>query len=220
MENLCSEVLIVDDHALIRRGLQELLNDEPSVAACWEASTFTEALDLAAKHLPDLVLADITLKGAASGLELVRRLRELQPAPKVLVISMHDEAIYAQRALAAGAQGYIMKRRPDEEIVRAVRQVATGEVYVSDDIKERLLEPTFWDVEEEASLIGRLSDRELEVFRLLGQGYAPRHIAEQLHLSVKTIESHRRHLKQKLGVENSTELTRYAIAWRVEQGDA
>lgn len=213
----CTRVLIVDDHALTRGGLRQLLSDEPDIEVRWEANTPTEALDLATEHAPDLAIVDITLGGGTSGLDLVRRLCKLQPAPIVLVVSMHDEAIYAQRALSAGAQGYVMKRRPNKELVRAVHQVLEGRIYVSDNIKKRLLDRAFWDTDEEDSLVSRLSDRELEVFRLLGKGYSPRHIAEQLHLSVKTIGTHQHHMKQKLGVESSAELRLFAVAWHVEQ---
>lgn len=212
-----NRVLIVDDHAIVCRGLRQLLNDQSDLAPAGIASTPIEALDLAAEHEPDLVLVDITLtdEGDAEGLDLIKRLHNLESPPFILAVSMHDESLYAQRVLTAGAQGYIMKRVPDEEILKAIRRVLEGRIYVSDAIRERLL--TAPNEEESGSPVDQLSNRELEVFLLIGQGFAPRHIAEKLHLSVKTVETHRRHLKQKLGVEGSAELTRYAIAWRVER---
>ena len=190
------------------------------LAARWEAHTAAEALDRAADHEPDLALVDITLKasggGGAAGLDLIKRLRRLEPAPRVLAVSMHDEVLYAQRALAAGAQGYIMKRSPDKELVRAVRRVLGGRLYVSDAVRERLMK-TPEAPDEVTAPVDTLSDRELEVFLLIGQGFAPRHIADQLDLSVKTIETHRRHLKRKLRLETSAELVRYAVAWRKER---
>lgn len=211
-------VLVVDDHAVVRRGLRQLIDDQLEPAACWEAQSPTEALDRAAEHCPDLALVDITLDnsgGGAAGLDLIKRLRRLEPAPRVLAVSMHDETLYARRALAAGAQGYIMKRAPDDELIRAVRRVLDGRTYVSEDVREQLMKQKFEGEPEKTGPVDTLSDRELEVFMLIGRGFAPRHIAEKLHLSVKTVETHRRHLKQKLGLKSSSELTRYAIAWRM-----
>lgn len=210
------QVLIVDDHSVVRRGLRQLVNEEPDLSAPWEAETAGEALHLVSQHLPDLVLVDVTLEGA-SGIELVKQLQAHHPEIPVLVISMHDEKLYAERALAAGARGYVMKRTPDREMLEAIRQVLSGRVYVSEKVRSRLfpLEAGFAPAEV-SSPVERLSDRELEVFLLLGQGYAPRHIADELCVSVKTVESHRQHLKKKLNLESSAELTRYAIEWHKE----
>lgn len=213
------QILIVDDHSVVRRGLRQLVNEESDLAAPWEAETAGEALHLVSQHAPDLVLVDVTLEGA-SGIELVKQLQAHHPELPVLVISMHDEKLYAERALAAGARGYVMKRTPDEEMLDAIRQVLSGRVHVSEEVRSRLfpLEAGFAPTEV-SSPVERLSDRELEVFLLLGQGYAPRHIADELCVSVKTVESHRQHLKKKLNLESSAELTRYAIEWHKENAE-
>lgn len=210
------QILIVDDHAVVRRGLRQLLSEEPDLSAPWEASTAGEALHLVSQHAPDLVLVDVTLEGA-NGIELVKQLQAHHTDLPVLVISMHDEKLYAERALAAGARGYVMKRTPDEEMLEAIRHVLAGRIYVSEDVRARLfpLEAGYTPTDV-SSPVERLSDRELEVFLLLGQGYAPRHIADELCVSVKTVESHRQHLKKKLNLESSAELTRYAIEWHKE----
>lgn len=212
-------ILIVDDHSVVRRGLRQLVSEEADLAAPWEASTAGEALHLVSQHAPDLVLTDVTLEGA-NGIELVKQLQAHHPDLPVLVISMHDEKLYAERALAAGARGYVMKRIPDEEMLQAIRQVLAGRVYVSEEVRARLFPLEAGHVPSEVSSpVERLSDRELEVFLLLGQGYAPRHIADELCVSVKTVESHRQHLKKKLNLESSAELTRYAIEWHKENAE-
>lgn len=210
------QILIVDDHAVVRRGLRQLVSEEPDLFAPWEASTAGEALHLVSQHAPDLVLVDVTLEGA-SGIELVKQLQAHHTDLPVLVVSMHDEKLYAERALAAGARGYVMKRTSDEEMLQAIRQVLAGRIYVSEEVRTRLFPlKTGYAPTEVSSPVERLSDRELEVFLLLGQGYAPRHIADELCVSVKTVESHRQHLKKKLNLESSAELTRYAIEWHKE----
>ena len=212
-------ILVVDDHAVVRRGFRQLLDEQPDLTAAWEAATPSEVMAVIAEHAPDLVLMDVTLGGGAAGIDLIKQVHTQRPDVPVLTVSMHDERLYAQRALAAGAQGYVTKRVPDAELLRAVRAVLEGRVYVSEAVKERIAEPASGNgTKASASPIGQFSDRELEVFLLLGKGFAPRHIAEKLHLSVKTIETYRRHLKQKLNLDDSAELTRYAVAWRTQHG--
>lgn len=215
MERDC-RILIVDDHPVVRRGFSQLMNSEPGLSAPWEASTSGEALNLVSRHDPDLALVDVALEGI-SGIELVKQLQTHYPDLPVLVVSVHDEKLYAERALAAGARGYVMKCIPNEEMLQAVQQVLSGQVYVSEEVQSRVFPVQLrYAPADVSSPVDRLSDRELEVFLLLGQGYAPRHIAEELCVSVKTVESHRQHLKDKLNLEKSTELTRYAIEWRKE----
>lgn len=199
------------------------MNEQSDLTVAGEAATPGEVMDRINEAAPDLVLMDVTLDGGAVGLDLIRQLRDSHPEVMVLTVSMHDETLYAARSLAAGAQGYVMKRVPDEELLDAMRQVLDGRFYVSDAIRERLpLEAPGAEVPggngEATRPLDRLTDRELEVFLLVSRGFAPRHIAERLHVSVKTVESHRRNLRKKLGLENSAELKRYAIAWRVERG--
>jgi len=217
------QLLIVDDHSVVRRGLQQLIDEQSDLAAAWTAATIPDALEIAGQQDPDLALVDVSL-GSGSGIELAKQLHSYHAELPVLMVSMHDETLYAERALAAGARGYIMKQAPDDEVLCAIRRVLEGRIYVSETIRERLFplgerpstsEGLSSDVD---SPVGRLSDRELEVFLLLGRGFAPRHIAEELSVSVKTVESHRRHLKEKLNLEGSAELTRYAVEWARKRG--
>jgi DNA-binding NarL/FixJ family response regulator len=211
-------VLIVDDHPVVRRGLRELLEDQEDFRVAGEAASEVEALDLAGSEPLDLALVDVSLQNG-NGVELVKQLQNHHKKLPVLVISMHDERLYAERALAAGARGYVMKQAGDEEILRAVRRVLGGRFYLSGGTRERLFPLEAGELSEEGgeTPVERLSDRELEVFLLVGQGYAPRHLAEELNLSVKTVETHRRHIRQKLDLESASELVRYAIAWSKEK---
>ncbi len=200
---------------MVRRGLRQLVDEAPDLAVCGEAENAAAARSLLDASAPDLVLMDLALEDI-NGIDLLKQLRVQHPDLSVLILSMLDEALYAERALAAGARGYIMKRTSDEELLGAIRRVLSGRIYVSEAVRERLL-PVHNDNGGEPSEapdpIAQLSDRELEVFLMLGQGYAPRHIADRLHVSVKTVETHRRHLKQKLNLESAALLTRYAIQW-------
>ncbi|PSQ99648.1 MAG: DNA-binding response regulator [Bacteroidetes bacterium QS_9_68_14] len=218
-------VLIVDDHPVVRRGFRQLVEEQADLTVAEEAATPDEALQALGDERLDLALVDVALEGGAQGLDVVRQIRKTCPEAAVLTVSMHDERLYAHRALMAGAHGYVTKRVADEEMLRAMRQVLGGELYLSDSARERLAE----DVPEArapaadgeaATPVDQFTDRELEVFLLVGRGLAPRHIAERLHLSVKTVESHRRNVRQKLGLESAAEVMRYAVAWRVERGGA
>jgi DNA-binding NarL/FixJ family response regulator len=201
-------ILLVDDHPIVRRGLRQLFEHEPDFTVCCEAEDLASALEAVAKHHPDLALVDLSLKGR-SGLELTRQLQIHHPDLPVLILSLHDEKLYAERALQAGARGYVMKRRADADILHAARQVLAGHRYISPVVQTQL-----GGARSEAALeIDSLTDREFEVFLLIGQGYAPRHIAEQLSLSVSTVEVYRQHLKDKLHLNSAADLRRYAIAW-------
>jgi DNA-binding NarL/FixJ family response regulator len=223
MSEASHQLLIVDDHSVVRRGLQQLVEEQPDLAAVWTVATVSDALEVAGEQEPDLALIDVSL-GNGSGIELAKQLHAYHPELPILMVSMHDETLYAERALAAGARGYIMKQAPDEEVLCAIRRVLDGRIYVSKTIRERLFpfgegRSTSEGFSSDAdSPVERLSDRELEVFLLLGRGFAPRHIAEELAVSVKTVESHRRHLKEKLNLEGSAELTRYAVEWARKRG--
>lgn len=206
-------ILIVDDHPIMRQGLAQLINSEPDLTVCCEAATAGQAFNAVAAGAPDLVLADISLPDK-NGLELIKDLQALQPGLPVLVLSMHDEAIYAERVLRAGGRGYIMKQEGAAKVLEAIRQVLGGQIHVSARMSAKLLEafsgrrPAF-----ARSPVEGLSDREFEVFELIGQGKGSRQIAEQLHLSVKTVETHRANLKRKLQLKTSPELIRYAVRW-------
>jgi DNA-binding NarL/FixJ family response regulator len=208
-----TRILIVDDHPLMRQGIGQLINAEKEMIVCGEAEDANKAIDAIATTKCDIAIIDISLKGS-SGIELLKNIKVRYPKLPVLVLSMHDEAVYAQRALRAGASGYIMKQEGAEKVLIAVRKILNGEVYVSERLGARMLNQL---VGGRATLAGSpidaLSDRELEVFGLIGQGHGTRPIAEKLHLSVKTIESHRAHIKEKLNLKNATELVHHAIQW-------
>jgi DNA-binding NarL/FixJ family response regulator len=206
-------ILIVDDHPMMRQGLAQLINSEPDLAVAWEAESAGQALETLAAHKPDLVLADISLPGK-NGLELIKDIRVLQPEVLILVVSMHDETLYAERVLRAGGRGYIMKQQGGKKLMEAIRQVLTGQIYVSEKMSAHILE-IFSGHRSRAgsSPVAQLSDREFEVFQLIGDGKGTREIAERLHLSVKTVEVHRAHIKEKLGLKSATDLVRYAVRW-------
>lgn len=209
-------VMIVDDHPIVRQGIAQLINQEVDLTVCCEAATAQEALDLMKNDEPDIMLVDISLDGV-SGIELVKMLKNLHPKTPALVISMHDESLYAERALRAGARGYIMKQEATEKMLTAIRQVLNGDIYLSERIQGKILQRVLSGDEGALSPIDLLSDRELEVFRLIGHGFATGDIAKELNRSIKTVETHRAHLKDKLSLKNAAELTRYAVQW-VEQG--
>ncbi|MBN1918080.1 MAG: response regulator transcription factor [Verrucomicrobia bacterium] len=210
-------ILIVDDHAVVRRGLVDLVNQEPGLEVCAEAGGAAAAIKAVEKHNPDAAIIDISL-GDTSGLELIKQLKVLRPQMRTLVLSMHEEELYCERALHAGAHGYVMKDRPPEQIIRALRSVLNDRLYVSDRMSARLIEKVAGTTKAaDVPLTSTLSDRELEVFELLGRGQTTGEIADTLHLSVKTVQSHRENLKRKLKLHNSTELLQRAILWWQEQ---
>jgi DNA-binding NarL/FixJ family response regulator len=215
--NRKKRLLILDDHPMMREGLAQLVNHERDLAICGEAGTGREAVELASKTKPDLVLADISLPDK-NGLEVIRELRTFQPGLSVLVISMHDESLYAERALRAGARGYIMKQEGGKKLMEAIRQVLTGKIYLSEKMSSKLLESFSGSTDHSRTPIENLTDREFEILQLLGQGKGTREIAEQLHLSGKTIEAHRANLKRKLDLKSGTELVRYAVRWVESRG--
>jgi DNA-binding NarL/FixJ family response regulator len=206
-------VLIVDDHPMMREGLAQLLEHEPDLTVCGQADNSAQALTSVAAGRPDLALVDISLPDK-SGLELIKDLQAMQPGLPILVVSMHDETIYAERVLRAGGRGYIMKQEGGKKLMQAIRQVLSGQIYVSEKMSAKILE-IFSGHRPEAShsLVERLSDREFEVFQLIGQGKATREIAGRLHLSIKTVEVHRANMKKKLELATGADLVRYAIRW-------
>jgi len=211
-------ILIVDDHPMVRRGLADMVCGELGLEVCAEASDAGEALEKLSSACPDLIIIDLSLKGG-SGLELIKQVKAQSNEVKMLVVSMHDEKLFAERVLHAGAQGYINKEASPAEFIQAIRSVLQGKVYLSPQMTERVLERCVdQDVAElGASPIERLTDRELEVFLLIGKGLTTRQIAKHLSLSVKTIETHRDSIKQKLNVRTGAELNRQAVAWSLEQ---
>lgn len=203
-------VFLVDDHPLIRRGLGELLSTEEGIQVCGEAESVAEAMETFDPEGCDLAIVDLSL-GGPDGLELVKRLGQCWPEVPVLVYSMHDESLYAQRALAAGAHGYVQKTEPPDHVLEAVQRVLDGQTYLSAEMAERLGSDNGGPADRHP--VEQLSDRELEVFGLLGRALGTRQIAERLKLSHKTIESHRENIKRKLGLSNHNELMRRAVLW-------
>src|SRR5246127_5386269 len=213
-------VLIIDDHPLLRQGLAMLINQQKDMQVCGEAEEAHTALQCIAQKRPDIVILDLTLKGP-DGLELLKSIRALDPDLPVLILSMHDEAIYAERALRARANGYIMKQEATEKVLVAVRRILNGEVYLSDRIANKLLRQYIGGASTALqSRLNALSDRELEVFRSIGEGRSTRQIADELHLSVKTVETYQAHLKEKLALRTGRELLQHAIQWKLNEGAA
>jgi DNA-binding NarL/FixJ family response regulator len=210
-------VLIIDDHPLLRRGMATLISSQPDFEICAEADHAQSGLQAMRETTPHIALVDITLPGT-DGLELIKLMLSEQPKLRILVVSMHDESLYALRALRAGAKGYLMKAEAIEQIVTALRKISAGDLYVTPRFSERLVFRAIQSLENGmGSPVDRLSDRELEVLRLLGKGLGTRDIAKNLHLSVKTIETHRAHIKEKLGFKEAAEMIRFAIDWAVHE---
>lgn len=211
-------ILLVDDHPFMRAGLAQLIDRQPDLMVCGEAGNPAEAFQQLAATKPDLVLTDLTMPGR-SGLEFIKDLKAAEEDIAVLVISMHDEVVYAERALRAGARGYIMKEAGGENLLAAIRQVLRGEVYVSSRMSARFLEAMSGGKPRgSSSPIEKLTDREFEVFQLIGHGKSTRDIAEQLHLSPKTVDVHRSNIKEKLELKDATALIRHAVRWVETQG--
>jgi DNA-binding NarL/FixJ family response regulator len=210
-------ILVVDDHPIVRQGLALLINREPDMLVCGEAEEAMGALHVLASAHPDVLIVDISLTGP-DGLDLLKTIRTTHPTLPVLILSMHDESIYAERALRAGANGYIMKQEATEKVLVAVRRILSGEIYVSDRIANQMLKHYITGAGTlRNSSIADLSDRELEVFRLIGEGHGTRQIAEELHISVKTVESYQAHIKEKLSLRSARELMQHAIQWNMNE---
>ena len=213
-------VLVVDDHPLMRQGLALLINQQQDMQVCGEAEEAQAAMQAIAHLHPDIMILDISLTGP-DGLELLKNIRTTNPDLPVLILSMHDEAIYAERALRARANGYIMKQEATEKVLVAVRRILNGEVYLSERMSNKMLQQYIGGAPSMIqSRIALLSDRELEVFRLIGEGRATREIAEELHLSVKTVETYQAHIKEKLVLRSGRELIQHAIQWKINEKSA
>jgi len=210
--SLTTKILLVDDHPLLRTGLALTLDDEPDFQVVGQAADAEEALDVVDRLDPDLVVVDLSLPGMG-GLELVKHLQTIRPQTRTLVVSRHDESLYAERAVRAGARGYVSKLEAGEKIVEAVRAVIRGGIYLSEDVRDKMLVGAAAGRDPMASPLEVLSDRELEVFEMTGRGVETKEVAERLHLSVKTVESYRARIKTKLGLTNSTELIAHAVRW-------
>ncbi|HTU48154.1 MAG TPA: response regulator transcription factor [Bryobacteraceae bacterium] len=207
------KVFIVDDHPIVRQGLAQMIRREPDLTVCGEAEDAQSALQMIYALKPDILIVDISLHGP-DGLDLLKSVRAKDPTLPVLILSMHDESIYAERSLRAGANGYIMKQEATENVLVALRRILNREVYVSPQIANKMLQRfVSAGAAHGKHSLSELSDRELEVLRLMGEGHSTRQIADTLHLSVKTVESYQAHLKEKLALKNSRELVQYAVQW-------
>jgi DNA-binding NarL/FixJ family response regulator len=210
-------IVIIDDHPLFRKGLEQLISSSNGFAVCGEAGNAAEGLSALRKLKPDLTIIDISLPGA-NGIELIKNIRAEFPKLPLLVLSMHDESVYALRSIRAGAQGYIMKQEALENVVRALHEIMSGRPYLSPAMSARLI-TNFAKGNDDAktNLADNLSDRELEILELIGKGREVREIARELHLSPKTVETHRAHIKEKLNLANARQVARFAVQWVAEQ---
>ena len=206
-------IVVVDDHPLFRKGLEQLIHSDGAFAVCGEAGDAAEAMDAIRQIAPDLTIVDLSLPGA-NGIELIKNIRAEFPKLPILVLSMHDESLYAVRALRAGAAGYVMKHEAMANVVRAIHEVLSGRPYLSPAMAAQVITKfTHGTAEGEADATERLSDRELEILELIGKGKDMRQIAKLLHLSPKTVETHRAHIKEKLQLKNAREVARFAVQW-------
>lgn len=206
-------LLLVDDHPIVLHGLAQLIRAEKDLDVCGEAGSAAEGLEAIRVLKPDLVVADLTLPDK-HGLEFIKDVQAMHPGMLVLVLSMHDEALYAERILRAGARGYVMKETAADALINAARRVLSGGIYLSERMAGQMLELVAGQGKQAgASPLDRLTDRELEVLQLIGQGRATRHIAKQLHISARTVDAHRAHIKDKLQLEDGPALVRYAVRW-------
>ncbi|OUW17697.1 MAG: DNA-binding response regulator [Opitutales bacterium TMED158] len=214
---MATRIYIVDDHPLVRQGLTQIIANEEDMEICGEAEDAPGAMKGVGQCNPDAIIVDISLRGN-NGLELIKNLKAIHEEIPILVFSMHDEAIYAQRALRAGAKAYVMKKEPSDKVVEAIRKIIKGEIHVSPSVADQVLHQIVNGPNNAStSPVDRLTDRELEVVQLIGRGLSSREIAESLKLSVKTIESHRAHVKEKLSLRNATELVQFSVQWVDQQ---
>ena len=206
-------IVIVDDHPLFRKGLEELIQSDDSFAVCGEAGNAAEAMEVIRKLNPELVIVDLSLPGA-NGIELIKNIRAEFSKLPILVLSMHDESLYAVRALRAGADGYVMKHEAMANVIQAIREVFDGRPYLSPAMAAQVITKfAHRQAEGEVDAVERLSDRELEILELIGKGHEVRQIAKLLHLSPKTVETHRAHIKEKLNLANARQVGRFAVQW-------
>jgi len=208
------KIMIVDDHPVVRQGLRMIIERRKGFTICDEASNATDAIRRISESGPDIVIADISLEGSTNGIELVKAIRERYPSVKTLVLSMYDESLYAERAVRAGAGGYVMKKEVDTSIISAIEMVMRGEIYLSERISKNILAKLLHgSSDSELKPEDVLSDRELQVFMMIGNGIATKEIATRLSLSVNTVETHRRRIREKMQFRDLSELVKYAVQW-------
>ncbi len=217
MDQLSTEpanIMIVDDHPIVSNGIQQLIDREPDMKVINSVQDAESAMKYLEKFSPDLMVVDISLKGSTNGIDLIKSLKKRYPKIKSLVLSMHEENLYAERAIKAGAKGYIMKNDLTDNIVKAIRSILQGNLYLSETITSRLINHLINDDKNEELGIKKLSDRELEVFQLISKGVKTSDIGKEMNISVKTVEAHKLSIKTKLNLGNSNELIKYAIEWK------
>lgn len=210
-------ILVVDDHPLFRKGIMQMLSNEDDLEVRAEAETSQAALEHIRRTPLDLAIVDIGLHGSANGIELTKSIKAEKPHLPILILSMHDESLYADRALRAGASGYLMKREALDSVIAAVRTILAGDLYVSPAMQKRMIAEHIGVGLDGRSALDRLTDRELEVLQLIGEGTEVRDIAQKLHVSPKTVEAHRAHIKEKLDLKNAREVARFATTWVNQQ---
>jgi DNA-binding NarL/FixJ family response regulator len=210
---IIKKILLVDDHPIIRQGIKRVLEKEKDLVICGEASSANEAMDIINSDKPDIAIIDITLSGNVNGIDLIRSMKERFPEIHSLVLSMHNESIYAERAIKSGARGYIMKEDASKNIISAVRTVLNDELFLSSELSKKLLDKFIHKTKDSSLSIEILSNREFEIYQLIGNGFSTKEIAHKLTLSIYTIESHKKNIKEKLRIKDSSELTRNAIQW-------
>lgn len=205
-------IVIVEDHPIVSRGMAQLINFEEDICTVGEAETTFTAHEILERERPDLVLVDLSLKGG-SGLELIKDIKKLYPKMMIIVVSLHDENVYAERVMRAGANGYIMKSEATESILTAIRQVLKGGIYLSPNMQTKMLNKIVSGINNSVDTVDLLSDREFEVFEMVGKGITTKKTAMELNLSIKTIETYKSHIKTKLNIKGSTELIQFATEW-------
>ncbi|MCF7789912.1 MAG: response regulator transcription factor [Prosthecobacter sp.] len=211
-EKSMKRIVLIDDHPIMRHGLAQLIRAEDGLDVIGEAGSAREGLEVVANLKPDLAVIDLTLPDK-NGLELVKDIRALHPSTLCIVLSMHDETLYGERALRAGARGYVMKEEAADHLVTAIHKIISGGLYVSESLNARMLEQVTGTARSKATGMEALTDRELEILALIGKGVATKIIAAQLSISARTVEAHRAHIKEKLGMTDGAALVRYAVQW-------
>ncbi len=211
-------VVIVDDHPVVRKGLRMMLDSEPDINVCGEASKVKEAVEVISREDPDVVTVDLSLDGDVSGIELVKNINDNFPSSKSLVLSMHDESLYAERVIRAGARGYVMKKEAMDNVIGAIRKIMNGELFLSEEISGKIIDKLLHGSSDTMDTpVNILANKEFEVFQLMGHGFSSREIADKMEISINTIESHKRNIREKLKLKNTSELVKHAVQWVLTQ---
>ncbi len=212
------KIMIVDDHPLLRQGIRKVIELENNLSVSAEASSANEAIEIIAKDRPDIVIVDITLAGNVSGLDLIKSIRQRYPDIYTIVLTMHDESVYGERSLKAGARGYVMKEVASKTIVNAVNTVLEGELFISEELSKKIINSAVRGIDNHEGIsFGNLTDREFEIFNLIGNGFSTKEIAGKLNLSIFTVESHKKNIKEKLNIRDSPGLVKYAVQWIIAE---